>query len=48
MLMHRITLLDSWVKRGAELSSVHHLGVIWQKVLKRLETPKHIVRVYWE
>ncbi|KAK3543988.1 hypothetical protein QTP70_032751, partial [Hemibagrus guttatus] len=45
-------VLDTWVKRGAELSTDHHLVVSWIRLRKRmpdrLGRPKRIVRVCWE
>ena len=45
-------VLDTRVKRGAELSSDHHLVVSWirwqGRKLDRLGRPKHILRVCWE
>ncbi|KAK3542019.1 hypothetical protein QTP86_010364 [Hemibagrus guttatus] len=45
-------VLDTRVKRGAELSTDHHLVVSWirlrRRVPDRLGRPKHIVRVFWE
>uniref|UniRef100_A0A671TUB9 Endonuclease/exonuclease/phosphatase domain-containing protein n=1 Tax=Sparus aurata TaxID=8175 RepID=A0A671TUB9_SPAAU len=45
-------VLDTRVKRGAELSTDHHLVVSWicwqDRKLDRLGRPKHIVRVCWE
>ena len=45
-------VLDTWVKRGAELSTDHHLVVSWirwqGRKLDRPGRPKHIVRVCWE
>uniref|UniRef100_A0A671U0G4 Endonuclease/exonuclease/phosphatase domain-containing protein n=1 Tax=Sparus aurata TaxID=8175 RepID=A0A671U0G4_SPAAU len=45
-------VLDTRVKRGAELSTDHHLVVSrirWQgRKLDRPGRPKHIVRVFWE
>lgn len=48
----RLYVLDTRVKRGAELSSDHYLVVSWIRwrggKLDRLRRPKHIVRVLWE
>ncbi|KAK3515689.1 hypothetical protein QTP70_028465, partial [Hemibagrus guttatus] len=45
-------VLDTRVKRGAELSTDHHLVVSWIRLrrgmLDRLGKPKRIVRVCWE
>ncbi|KAK3553178.1 hypothetical protein QTP86_031753 [Hemibagrus guttatus] len=45
-------VLDTRVKRGAELSTNHHLVVSWIRLRRRmpdrLGRPKHIVRVCWE
>ncbi|KAK3508751.1 hypothetical protein QTP70_004231 [Hemibagrus guttatus] len=45
-------VLDTQVKRGAELSTDHHLVVSWihlrRRVADRLGRPKRIVRVCWE
>ncbi|KAK3536643.1 hypothetical protein QTP86_015444, partial [Hemibagrus guttatus] len=45
-------VLDTRVKRGAELSTDHHLVVSWirlrRRMLDRLGRPKRIVRVCWE
>ncbi|KAK3536657.1 hypothetical protein QTP86_015466, partial [Hemibagrus guttatus] len=45
-------VLDTRVKRGAELSSDHHLVVSWIRLQRRmpdrLGRPKRIVRVCWE
>ncbi|KAK3513701.1 hypothetical protein QTP70_028906 [Hemibagrus guttatus] len=45
-------VLDTWVKRGAELSTDHHLVVswirLWRRMPDRLGRPKRIVRVCWE
>ena len=45
-------VLDSWVKRGAELLTDHHLVVSWvkwkRKLLDRPSKPKRAVRVNWE
>ncbi|KAK3508160.1 hypothetical protein QTP70_015359, partial [Hemibagrus guttatus] len=45
-------VLDTRVKRGAELSTDHHLVVSWihlrRGMLDRLGRPKRIVRVCWE
>ncbi|KAK3515281.1 hypothetical protein QTP70_013483 [Hemibagrus guttatus] len=45
-------VLDTRVKRGAELSTNHHLVVSWihlrRRMLDRLGRPKRIVRVCWE
>ncbi|KAK3573272.1 hypothetical protein QTP86_019232 [Hemibagrus guttatus] len=45
-------VLDTQVKRGAELSTDHHLVVSWsrlrRRMLDRLGRPKRIVRVCWE
>ncbi|KAK3529813.1 hypothetical protein QTP86_006010 [Hemibagrus guttatus] len=45
-------VLDTRVKRGAELSTDHHLVVSWIRLrrgmLDRLGRPKHIVRDCWE
>ncbi|KAK3570144.1 hypothetical protein QTP86_012521 [Hemibagrus guttatus] len=45
-------VLDTRVKRGAELSTDHHLVVswirLWRRMPDRLGRPKHIVRVCWE
>ncbi|KAK3555364.1 hypothetical protein QTP86_014959, partial [Hemibagrus guttatus] len=45
-------VLDTRVKRGAELSTDHHLVVSWiclrRRMPDRLGRPKRIVRVYWE
>ncbi|KAK3553558.1 hypothetical protein QTP70_004565 [Hemibagrus guttatus] len=44
--------LDTRVKRGAKLSTDHHLVVSWIRLRRRmpdrLGRPKHIVRVCWE
>ena len=48
----RPNVLDTWVKRGAELSSDHHLVVSWirwqGRKLDRPSRPKCIVRVCLE
>ncbi|KAK3549912.1 hypothetical protein QTP86_015528 [Hemibagrus guttatus] len=45
-------VLDIQVKRGAELSTNHHLVVSWIRLQRRmpdrLGRPKHIVKVCWE
>jgi len=45
-------VLDTLVKRGAELSTDHHLVVSWIRCrgswLERLGKPKNVVRVNWE
>ncbi|TWW74560.1 hypothetical protein D4764_14G0005630 [Takifugu flavidus] len=45
-------VLDTWVKRGAELSTDQHLVVSWLRWWGRMPDrpgrPKHIVRVCWE
>ncbi|KAK3529721.1 hypothetical protein QTP86_000821 [Hemibagrus guttatus] len=45
-------VLDTRVKRGAELSTDHHLQVswirLWRRMPDRLGRPKCIVRVCWE
>ncbi|KAK3509603.1 hypothetical protein QTP70_006798 [Hemibagrus guttatus] len=45
-------VLDTRVKRGAELSTDHHLVVSWIRLQRRmpdrLGRPKRIVRVCWE
>uniref|UniRef100_A0A669BVU6 Endonuclease/exonuclease/phosphatase domain-containing protein n=1 Tax=Oreochromis niloticus TaxID=8128 RepID=A0A669BVU6_ORENI len=45
-------VLDTWVKRGAELSTDHNLVVSWIKWLRRTldrpGPPKRVVRVCWE
>ncbi|KAK3574271.1 hypothetical protein QTP86_004382 [Hemibagrus guttatus] len=45
-------VLDTRVKRGAEMSTDHHLVVSWIRLRRRmpdrLGRPKHIVRVCWE
>ncbi|KAK3561732.1 hypothetical protein QTP86_012988 [Hemibagrus guttatus] len=45
-------VLDTRVKRGAELSTNHHLVVSWIRLRRRmpdrLGRPKRIVRVFWE
>ena len=45
-------VLDTRAKRGAELSTDHHLVVIWLRWWGRMPVrpgrPKHIVRVCWE
>ncbi|KAK3528482.1 hypothetical protein QTP70_000305 [Hemibagrus guttatus] len=45
-------VLDTRIKRGAELSTDHHLVVSWirlrRRMLDRLGRPKRIVRVCWE
>ncbi len=45
-------VLDTWVKRGAELSTDHHLVVSWIRWRGRLPDrpgkPKCVVRVNWE
>ncbi|XP_076588427.1 uncharacterized protein LOC143321733 [Chaetodon auriga] len=45
-------VLDKWVKRGAELSTDHHLVVSWirwqERKWDRLGRPKCTVRVCWE
>merc|ERR1712035_64070 len=45
-------VLDTRVKRGAELSTDHHLVVSWicwrRRKLDRLGRPKRVVRVCWE
>ncbi|KAK3509336.1 hypothetical protein QTP70_029059 [Hemibagrus guttatus] len=48
----RLHVLDTQVKRGAELSTNHHLVVSWSRLRRRmpdrLGRPKCIVRVCWE
>ncbi|KAK3514931.1 hypothetical protein QTP86_005222, partial [Hemibagrus guttatus] len=48
----RAHVLDTRVKRGAELSTDHHLVVswirLWRRMPDRLGRPKRIVRVCWE
>ncbi|KAK3541996.1 hypothetical protein QTP86_009836 [Hemibagrus guttatus] len=48
----RLHVLDTRVKRGAELSTDHHLVVSWIRLRRRmpdrLGRPKRIVRVCWE
>ena len=48
----RLYVLDTRVKRGAELSTDHHLVVSWLRWLGRMPIrpgrPKCIVRVCWE
>ncbi|KAK3563871.1 hypothetical protein QTP86_004810 [Hemibagrus guttatus] len=48
----RLHVLDTRVKRGAELSTDHHLVVSWISLRRgmpdRLGRPKRIVRVCWE
>ncbi|KAK3551641.1 hypothetical protein QTP70_020851 [Hemibagrus guttatus] len=48
----RLHVLDTRVKRGAELSTDHHLVVSWIRLQRRmpdrLGRPKRIVRVCWE
>ncbi|KAK3574013.1 hypothetical protein QTP86_034352 [Hemibagrus guttatus] len=48
----RLHVLDARVKRGAELSTDHHLVVSWIRLQRRmpdrLGKPKRIVRVCWE
>ncbi|KAK3562947.1 hypothetical protein QTP86_011691, partial [Hemibagrus guttatus] len=48
----RLHVLDTQVKRGAELSTDHHLVVSWiclrRRMPDRLGRPKCIVRVCWE
>ncbi|KAI3361336.1 hypothetical protein L3Q82_013517 [Scortum barcoo] len=48
----RLYVLDTRVKRGAELSTDHHLVVSWirwqRRKLDRPGRPKRIVRVCWE
>ncbi|KAK3564029.1 hypothetical protein QTP86_006952 [Hemibagrus guttatus] len=48
----RLHVLDTRVKRGAELSTNHHLVVSWIRLRRRLPDrlgrPKPIVRVCWE
>ncbi|KAK3556337.1 hypothetical protein QTP70_007103 [Hemibagrus guttatus] len=48
----RLHVLDTLVKRGAELSTDHHLVVSWIRLRRRmpdrLGRPKRIVRVCWE
>ncbi|KAL3995758.1 serine/threonine kinase 4 [Sarotherodon galilaeus] len=44
-------VLDTRVKRGAELSTDHHLVVSWMRwggTLHRPGAPKHLVRMRWE
>jgi len=45
-------VLDTRVKRGAQLSTDHHLVVSWMRWRGRLPDrpgkPKHVVRVNWE
>ncbi|KAK3517717.1 hypothetical protein QTP70_016386 [Hemibagrus guttatus] len=45
-------VLDTWVKRGAELSTDHHLVVSWIRLRRgmsdRLGRPKRIARICWE
>ncbi|KAK3563728.1 hypothetical protein QTP86_034452 [Hemibagrus guttatus] len=45
-------VLDTRVKRGAELSTDHHLVVswirLWRRMPDRIDRPKCIVRVCWE
>ncbi|KAI3362892.1 hypothetical protein L3Q82_001667 [Scortum barcoo] len=45
-------VLDTRVKRGAELSTDHHIVVSWirwrRRKLDKPGRPKHIVRVCWE
>ncbi|TWW68222.1 hypothetical protein D4764_19G0000200 [Takifugu flavidus] len=45
-------VLDTWVKRGAELSTDHHLVVSWLRWWGRMTDrpgrPKRVVRVCWE
>lgn len=45
-------VLDTWVKKGAELSTDHHLVVSWIRCFGRLQDrpgkPKRVVRVSWE
>ncbi|KAK3517848.1 hypothetical protein QTP70_020996 [Hemibagrus guttatus] len=45
-------VLDTRVKRGAELSTDHHLVVSWSRLQRRmpdrLGRPKRIVRICWE
>lgn len=45
-------VLDTRVKRGAELSTDHHLVVswvkVWGKTLDRPGKPKRVLRVNWE
>ncbi|KAK3518594.1 hypothetical protein QTP70_005480 [Hemibagrus guttatus] len=45
-------VLDTWVKRGVELPTDHHLLVSWirlqRRMLDRLGRPKRIVRFCWE
>lgn len=45
-------VLDTWVKRRAELSTSHHLLVSWlsrwERMLVRPGRPKLILRVCWE
>ncbi|KAK3519697.1 hypothetical protein QTP70_001565 [Hemibagrus guttatus] len=41
-------VLDTRVKRGAELSTDHYLVVSWIRLRRRLGRPKRIVRVCWE
>ncbi|KAI3370784.1 hypothetical protein L3Q82_007324 [Scortum barcoo] len=55
LLFHLISglyVLDTQVKRGAELSTDHHLVVSWirwqRRKLDRPGRPKRIVRVCWE
>ena len=44
-------MLDTWVKRGAELSTVHHLVVSWIRAQGRKPDrpgrPKRVVRDCW-
>ncbi|KAK3537306.1 hypothetical protein QTP70_007175 [Hemibagrus guttatus] len=48
----RLHVLGTWVKRGAELSTNHHMVVSWiclrRRMPDRLGRPKRIVRVCWE
>ncbi|TWW77644.1 hypothetical protein D4764_12G0010340 [Takifugu flavidus] len=45
-------VVDTWVKRGVELSTDHHLVVSWLRWWRRMPDrpgrPKRIVRVFWE
>ena len=47
-----LCVLDTWVKRGAELSTDHHLVVSWfwwqAKFLDRPGKPKQVVQISWE
>ena len=48
----QLYVLDTQVKRGAELSTDHHLVVSWirwqERKLDRLSRPKRIVKICWE